>query len=318
MEKTMIIMTPLNENQLRRVQSAAPGWRILNGKDRSVWLGHLPEAEIVGGWNKEAATACLAGHSSLRWVHNWGAGVDSLPLEAFRSRGILVTNSSGVHPYPISETIFALMLAFTRKIQVYVRNQAERKWHHANLGQELHGRTLGILGVGAIGRETARVAKAFGMKVLGLRRSGEPMPEVDRMYDYRGLNEVLRESDYVVNILPLTPETRHWIGEEQFRAMKPSAFYVNVGRGQTTDTDALMRALTEGRIAGAGLDVFEQEPLPPEHPLWGLDNVIITPHTAGSTIHYNDRVLDIFLPNLEAYLAGKPLVSNVVDLELGY
>jgi len=178
----------------------------------------------------------------------------------------------------------------------------------------MHGETIGIIGVGDIGQETARLAKAFGMRVLGVRRSGEPTEHVDQMYSLEGLPQLLNESDYVVNALPLTEETYHYIGAKQFAQMKCNAFYINIGRGPTTDTEALLQALLSKQIAGAGLDVFEQEPLPADHPLWQMDNVILTPHSSGHTQYYGQRTLDIFLGNLHDYITkGKP-THNLVDL----
>ncbi|WP_348635142.1 D-2-hydroxyacid dehydrogenase [Paenibacillus sp. PvP091] len=174
------------------------------------------------------------------------------------------------------------------------------------------------MGVGAIGEETARLAKAFGMNVLGFRRSGKSSPYVDRMYDRHGLDELLAASDYIVVTLPLTKETGHLIGRREFQWMKSSAFFINIGRGATTDTDALINALQEGVIAGAGLDVFEQEPLPESSPLWGMEQVIMTPHNSGSTVYYDERVVELFLHNLRDYVEGREPSLNRVDLEKQY
>jgi phosphoglycerate dehydrogenase-like enzyme len=314
----MVFLQALSEGHIGQIREVAPEWDIVHGKTAEEWEPHLAQAEILCGWNAKAEEHCLREGSPLRWVHSWGAGVDRIPLDRLEKAGIALTNSSGVHPYPISETVFAMMLGFTRKLHIYVRNQMEKKWHHAGVRAEMHGKTIGIVGVGAIGAEIARLARAFGMKVLGLRRTGEPVPEVDAMYGPDGLHELLRQSDYVVVTVPLTGETYHMFGAEQFRQMKENAFFVNIGRGKTVDTEALVEALRQGRIAGAGLDVFEQEPLPPEHPLWEMENVIITPHSSGSTEHYHERALDLFLQNLRDYVAGKPPSVNRVRPELQY
>lgn len=155
--------------------------------------------------------------------------------------------------------------------------------------------------------------KAFGMKVLGIRRTGGESSHVDRMYDIGRIMEVLGQSDYVIVTLPLTDETRHMFGHAQFRAMKPSAYFINIGRGGTTDTDALEEALRQGIIAGAGLDVFEEEPLPAVSPLWEMENVILTPHISGLTVNYEERVMDIFLSNLQEYLGGRSPSINRID-----
>lgn len=318
MKKKMVIMMNLPANYIEQLSNAAPGWEIIHGKESSFWLQHLKDAEILAHWNKEANRECLNSESKLRWVHNWGAGVNGIPMNEFKQYDIRLTNSSGVHPFPISETIFAMILALTRQLHIYMRSQVEKKWKRSKNSLELHGKTMGIIGVGSIGKETARLAKAFGMKVMGIRRSGVTLPGVDKMYDLSGLDTMLSECDYVVNTLPLTDETRHIMGQDQFSQMKPSAFYINIGRGETTDTDALIFALNEKKISGAGLDVFEQEPLLEDSPLWEMENVIITPHTSGDTEHYNDRVMEIFIANLKKYLVdGEPNV-NLVDLDKQY
>lgn len=317
--RTIAVALELSSEQLQRIQSVAPDWRIIGGKEVSAWVHEVSNAEIIVGWHPSVEEAFLADPDfSVRWVHNWGAGIDQLPLSELRRRGIAVTNASGVHAYPISETILGLMLSLTRKLHTYVRNQVSQTWHHASLSEEMHGKTAGILGVGAIGLETARLCQAFGMRVLGLRRSGTASPYVDEMYDTGDLATLMAKSDYVVNILPYTDDTRHIVDARQFAQMKSTAFYINVGRGQTTDEAALIEALQTGRIAGAGLDVFAQEPLPTDSPLWRLDNVILTPHSSGSTMHYNDRALDIFTENLANYVQGHALSRNVVDLERQY
>lgn len=301
--RTMVLFPKLNETLLARIREAAPNWNILMGAEADE--AAVREAEIIFGWKKGLETILLSGASKVRWIQSWSAGMDHLDAEAFLSRGIELTSANGVHANPISETIFAMLLAYTRNLHLYMRNQTKRRWEHGNLRLELHGKTLGIVGVGAIGEETARIAKAaFGMRVLGLRRSGAPAPFVDEMYRAAGLLEMLPHCDYIASIVPATKETKHLFGEAEFRAMKPSAFFVNVGRGSTVDTDALLAALTEGRLAGAGLDVFEQEPLPDDHPFWNMENVIITPHSAGSTEHYAERAAEIFAANLKMYAAG--------------
>ncbi len=300
------------------LKQAAPGWQVVDGRQASDLAAELREAEIVIGWNPLAEQECLRPDSRLRWVQSLGAGVNGMPLKVFQNRRIALTSASGVHPYPISEVILALMLAYVRKLNLNILNQQQHAWKHETGLVEIHGKTIGILGVGAIGEETARLAKAFHMTVIGLRRSGQPAPNVDIMYDAAGLPELLRQSDFVVNILPLTAETRHLMGQEQFRQMKANAFYINVGRGETTNTEALIQALQEKRIAGAGLDVTAPEPLPADSPLWDMPNVIITPHSAGLNEHYFERVMAIFLANLPVYLKdGEPTVSRV-DLDLGY
>jgi phosphoglycerate dehydrogenase-like enzyme len=314
----MVILQSISPEQMETVTDLAPDWKIVRDQGKEHGQPHLRDAEIVVGWNRMAAQECLQPEAKLRWVQNWGAGVDRMPLQAFADKGVQVTNASGVHAFPISETIFAMILSLTRKVHSSIRSQMAKMWVNPGGLGEIHGKTMGIIGVGAIGAETARLAKAFNMRVIGVRRSGEPAPYVDRMYDLQGLHEVLAESDYVVVTLPLTDETRRLFGRAEFEKMKPTAYFVNIGRGGTTDTEALLGALKEGRIAGAGLDVFEQEPLPSNHPLWELEQVILTPHNSGETNVYGERAFEIFAHNLRDYVAGREPSLNRVDLKKQY
>lgn len=320
MDKRKLIVThDLDQGLISRIQEVVPDWELVISKDRDTWEPHLSEAEIIAGWKKEIKAPSIDQDSKLRWLQSWSAGINSMPLEKMQEKGILLTSANGVHAFPISETIFALMLGLTRKINTYVKNQQSKTWHHAGIKLEIHNKTIAILGVGAIGKETAKIAKAFGMKVLGIRASGKPEEYVDKMYTTEQLNDILPQADYVVVTLPLTKETHHLIGPEQFQRMKPTAIFINIGRGEIAIEEELIHALQQGLIAGAGLDVFTTEPLPPESPLWEMENVIITPHTSGSTEHYNKRVIeDIFIPNLQKYIKGETLPINLVDYDKGY
>jgi phosphoglycerate dehydrogenase-like enzyme len=318
-QRKLVITYQIDQEHLQKIKDVIPDWQVIAVNDSTGSLAHIKDAEVIGGWKKEIEEYCLKEETPLRWIQNWGAGVDGLPLQDMKSKNILLTNASGVHAYPISETILALMLSLTRKIHTYVKNQGSKTWHHANMKLEMHEKTVGIIGIGAIGKETAKITKAFGMKVLGVRRSGQPDNHVDEMFTLDQLNEILPQCDYVVITLPLTSETRHLFGKEQFKLMKPSAFLINIGRGEIIVEDELIEALRNQRIAGAGLDVFTTEPLSEDSPLWEFENIIITPHTSGSTEHYDKRVIeDIFIPNLRDYINGKKPALNIVDFEKGY
>lgn len=317
--RKIVITNTLNQNLIEQIKEIIPDWTIITGKDRDIWQEHLHDAEIIAGWKKGIEKECLAPQSKLKWLQTWSAGVDSLPLESLESKNIIVTSANGVHAYPISESIFALMLGLTRKIHTYVKNQQEKKWHHSGIKLEMHEKTIGIIGVGAIGKETAKIAKAFGMRVLGVRHSGKKQSYVDEMYTTDQLDLVLPNCDYVVVTLPLTKETKHLFDSKKFDLMKPSAFFINIGRGEIAVEDDLIIALQNGLIAGAGLDVFEQEPLSVDSPLWEMENVIISPHIAGSTEHYNQRVIEnILIPNLRNYISGTLPSVNHVDFSKGY
>jgi len=241
--------------------------------------------------------------------------------DELRRSDVILTNASGVYGVPIAEQVLGVMLALARQLHTCVREQSAGRWPGPAVRGKvdvLERKTCVILGLGDIGTEVARRAKAFRMTVIGIRRRpvSKP-PEVDELVGPDRLAEVLPRADYLVVALPLTEATRHIIDAEALALMKPSAYIFNVGRGAAIDEPALIRALQEGRLAGAGLDVFEKEPLPEDSPLYQMENVIITPHSSGGSPYNRERLLDLFCPNLQRYLAGQPLL-NVVDKEAGY
>ena len=279
----------------------------------------LAKTEVILGW-PDVAGDLQQRAPHLRWIHVSSAGVDDLlGNPAFESGQIIVTNSSGVSAIAIGEYILGAMLMLAKRQPRFVRQQVDRHWQRHRTA-ELAGKTFGIVGLGAIGEAAARRARAFEMRILAIRRSAtEPSSNelVDRLLPPASLPELLRESDYVALTVPLTPETDGLIGEAELRQMRPSAYLINISRGQVIDQDALVRALREGWIAGAALDVFDPEPLPPESPLWEMEQVIITPHISGVAERQNERITDIFCDNLRRYLAGQPL-RNLVDPKRGY
>jgi phosphoglycerate dehydrogenase-like enzyme len=258
---------------------------------------------------------------ALKWLQLTSAGVDRLLNAPVVRSHVTVTTASGIHAVPISEYVIGAMLAFAKGLPRAFRAQQERVWR-PYWPEELEEKTVGVLGMGAIGARVIELSKALAMRVLALRRSAAGRVEcdgsgADELLGPEELPYLLAESDYVVIALPLTDETRSLIGETELRAMKANAVIVNIGRGPIIDEAALVRALKEGWIGGAGLDVFQQEPLSPESELWGLENVIITPHISGGTPRYMERAVGLFCDNLRRYLAGEPL-RNVVDPERGY
>lgn len=318
MSKTIVSLNRLSPEQEGLIRRSAPGYNLVQTPAKTPDPAVLRSAEVVLGWSAAAAETLLEPDTPLRWVQTWSAGIDKLPLEQFQARGVLLTNASGVHAEPISSVIFAYMLNFTRDMHLSIRNQVQHRWHSARGEGELHGKSIVICGTGAIGAETARIAKAFRMKTVGVSRSGRPLPDFDEMYRTPQLREAVAQGDFVVNTLPLTDETKHLFDEKMFAAFKPGACYINIGRGDTTDTEALMGALKSGHLRGAGLDVFETEPLPEDHPLWEMEQVIITPHNAGMTDVYTERVLDIFTGNLASYVSEGAPRRNLVDYDRQY
>jgi phosphoglycerate dehydrogenase-like enzyme len=271
----------------------------------------LAAAEVVAG---SVPSSLLGSAPRLRWIHSWGAGVDVTP-EIKRSP-VVFTCSKGNGAIPLAEHVILLMLMLAREIPRVLQAQRERRWAKSVHG-ELTGQTLGIIGLGNSGQDLARKAKAFHMRVLGVRRTPTPTPGVDEQFPLDRLHDFLGQCDWVAMTAPLTPDTRGMLGEAEFHAMKPSAYYVCISRGATADPDALLRALREGWIAGAGLDAHAVEPLPPDSPFWDAPNTIVTPHYGATTPLTYRRGADIFLDNLRRYVAGEPL-HNVVDKEAGY
>ncbi|WP_433941353.1 D-2-hydroxyacid dehydrogenase [Paenibacillus lautus] len=308
----------LTAEQQQKIKEIAPDYDLLVTKAKELTGSIVRDADIMIGWSRSMQDEVLSADSKLKWIQAWSAGVDKMPLRELEDKGIQLTNASGVHSVPITEHIFAMILAFNRNLHLAIRQQSNNKWDTSGTFTELAGKTIVIVGVGQIGSHTARVAQAFGMRTVGVRNSGKSDPNVGSMYKVDQLDEALAQGDYIVNILPLTDETRGLFNTARFSAMKDSAFFVNVGRGQTVVTDDMVQALQSGGLAGAGLDVFEEEPLPADHPLWNLDNVIMTPHMAGDTDRYGERAVDIFLENLKHYVKGEPLSRNVIDYSKSY
>lgn len=245
----------------------------------------------------------------LRWLHTFSAGVDHPWFQALRARGIRLTTSSGAHAVPIAHTVLLYLLALSRGLPAWMDAQRRRGWEPHPV-VELPGLVLGVVGLGPIGLEVARLGAAFGMRVIGVRRTPRG-DEPCETWPLARLDELVALADALVLALPLTDGTRHLLDAARLARMKRGAWLVNVGRGALVDEAALVEALREGRLGGAGLDVFETEPLPPESPLWEMPNVIVTPHSSGNTPGNLVRATGIFLDNLGRFVRGEPLRNEV-------
>ncbi len=254
---------------------------------------------------------------TLRWVHTVSAGVDHALGSLQQRPDVLFTNARGVFDAPIAETVLAYILMIAKRMPELLAQQREQRWKLLPL-REVAGLSVGLIGLGGIGGEIARRCQALGMRVVATRRRPElPAPYVDVLLPTERLAELLGRVDFVVVAVPLTPETTGMIGATELAHIRPEAWFINIARGAVVDEAALIDALTAGRISGAALDVFAEEPLPPESPLWTLPNVILTPHNSWSTPRVNEREAQLFMDNLERYLRGEAL-RNVVDRTLGY
>ncbi|WP_341530034.1 D-2-hydroxyacid dehydrogenase [Nostoc sp. UHCC 0302] len=260
----------------------------------------------------------LAAAPGIRWQQTPSAGVNHILTPIFLEHDIILTNGAGVHAIPISEFVLSLILYHAKQLRQLQADHDQRKWEKSWLVlPELANSTVLILGTGNIGQAIAARIKPFGARVWGGRRRPEPLPNFDKIVGTNEWHTLLPEVDYIIVATPLTPETKALIDETVLRSLPSHAYLINVGRGSVVDESALTKALTEGWIAGAGLDTVSIEPLPPESPLWSLPNLFITPHTSAISPALKGRITDLFLDNLERYQGNKPL-RNVVNKEAGY
>jgi phosphoglycerate dehydrogenase-like enzyme len=283
--------------------------------------GALADAEVILAWGakREVLEQLLAATPKLKWIHSRSAGLDGLLFPALRESPVPLTNGRGVFSQSLGEYVVGAVLFFAKDFRRMLRSQKEGKWDAFSV-TEVRGQTLGIVGYGDIGRAIAKRAKALEMNVLALRRRPELSagdPYVSKVYGFDQKKEMIGQCDYVVSALPLTPETRHFVNAADFAAMKPSAVFMNVGRGPVVDEPALIEALRKGQIKGAALDVFEQEPLRAGHPFYGMENVLMSAHCADNTATWLDDAMLFFYENLGRFRNGQPLL-NVVDKHAGY
>jgi phosphoglycerate dehydrogenase-like enzyme len=314
----VLVGEDVGEANLARMREAYPEIEFRFCPTADEFVRQAADVDII--FSKRFPPEALGRARRLRWVQAGTAGVERLLAMGLAERGVLLTNATGAHGVPMAEMILAMMLAFATGLHTLLWAQPMHRRARDGVLEakfELEGQTLCVLGLGDIGGTLARKAQALGMRVLGVRRSAEPFPGLDGQYTPDQLPQALPQARHVALCLPLTTETRHMIGERELRAMKPSAFLYNVGRGPSIEPTALIQALAEGWIAGAGLDVTDPEPLPEDSPLWDMPNVLLGQHTSGSSPFNGERITSILLENLGRYLRGEPLI-NVVDSDLGY
>lgn len=310
---TVLLTGEIDDARLSELRGIAPNADIRYFSSSADLEAEIGGADVVAG---QLTPEALGRAESIKWVHSWAAGPNTQLFPAFVEHPVVLTCSKGNGAIPLAEHAMMLMLMLNRNAMRWIEGHRNRKWDPFFHG-ELNGLTVGIIGTGYSGVDLALKAKAFHMRVLGLRRSDEPAPNFDRMYARDALHEMLAECDFVVVTAPKTPETENMLGEAEFRAMKPTAYYVCFSRGGVANDDALLKALQEGWIAGAGLDAHGVEPLPADSPFWDAPNTIITPHNGATTLKTKERGYRIFADNLTRYVAGEPLV-NVVDKVNGY
>jgi len=315
-------ISPLLNITVRKAQNGEEIADVIGETDVLYTFAALPEPEVA---------------PRLRWVQLHSAGADMvLQHPLYIHSEVMFTTTSGIHAIQMAEYVLSLMLAFAHRVPRMLEDQETGTWTDSRwkryVPDELYGASVGILGYGSIGRQVAYLARAFGMRVLALKRDvrrldnnhyaqpgiGDPQAEIpDMIYPQDALRSFVKECDYVIVTVPLTGRTRHLIDASVLEAMKPKAILINIARGDVVDEQALVDALVADKIGGAGLDVFSEEPLPGTSPLWQLPNVILSPHIAGFSEHYDERAIDVFSENLKRFLAGEPLL-NLVDREHDY
>jgi phosphoglycerate dehydrogenase-like enzyme len=313
-QPVILVSDDVAADRLADIAEAAPGATVLHGANAADFETHLPRAQIVAG---AVPARLLAQADRLEWVHSWAAGPDHQLYDAFIAHKAILTSSAGNGAIPLAEHAMMLMLMLNRDALRWLESQRRKRWDRFIHG-ELNGLTVGIIGAGHSGTDLALKAKAFHMQVLGLRRSDQPAANFDKFYARDELHAMLGECDFVVVTAPLTPETRGMIDAAALAAMKPSAFIVCFSRGGIINDDALLAALRDGTIAGAGLDAHGIEPLPPDSPFWDLPNTIVTPHNGATTDATRERGFRIFLENLRRHVAGQTDLVNLVDKQAGY
>jgi phosphoglycerate dehydrogenase-like enzyme len=307
----------LRNNAVSRLE--ALGYDVAATPDADVALEQIPYAEVY--YAHQISTEAYAAAENLKWIQTSVAGMEGFWYPQIRESDTVITSVRGIYSDVIADHMYGLLLAFSRGIQTYAKRQSLKTWAK-NVARvtQLSRSTLGLVGLGGIGLAVAARANASGMRIIAVDPAPKGSPDyVETVYPPEQLDELLRQSDFVAVSVPYLSETEHMFDEHAFSTMKDSAYIFNVGRGKVISLDALTEALREGKIAGAGLDVFEEEPLPDNHPLWEMDNVLITPHVAGrSDYPYQEEGrLNVLVENAERYLKGEDL-RNIFDKQKGY
>jgi phosphoglycerate dehydrogenase-like enzyme len=315
-EYTVLVVTQDDDPQLSMLQ----GLRHIVGRKPQDFASAVNDPVVIFAWSAPRAVLRDVFHmcKDVRWVHSRSAGLDSVLFPELVESKVPLTNGSGVFSQSLGEFALAAILFFAKDFRRMIRNQMAGVWEQFDV-EEIDTQTVGIVGYGDIGRAVAKRVRPMGMTVLAVKRHPPetPDPLIDEYYKPEDLLAMLARCDYVVASLPLTPETHHMLSDKEFAAMKPTAVVVNVGRGPVIDEAALVRALTAKQIKGAGLDVFEHEPLPPGSPMYLLENVLLSPHCADHTKDWLNQAMRFFLEQYRRFSNGEPL-ENVVNKGLGY
>lgn len=317
MKNIICILQSFYPEQLAKIQEAAPTYEVVDASKGLPADLDFARISIVLGWDQQLTPLLTAGH--LQWIQTISAGVDRFDFQSLAERHILLSNASGIHSISIAEHVLGVLLSDSRGIRQSVKDQERQVWAPKSISYyQLSGKNMMIAGTGHIGRQIALSAQALGINTYGINTSGHPTEGFHECYAVKNMIKLVDDMDIVVNTLPLTDETYHFFNESMFQAMKPETIFVNVGRGPSVNTEDLIQALTFGQLRFAALDVFEEEPLPKTSPLWTMSNVLITPHIAGMTRGFREKLLQIFLTNLESFQKDGTLALNQVDVNKEY
>ncbi|MCD5325570.1 MULTISPECIES: D-2-hydroxyacid dehydrogenase [Pontibacillus] len=279
---------------------------------------YLPEADVLLTYGEDLTDERIEEASKLKWIMVLSAGLDKMPFKKIEEKGILVTNSKGIHKVPMAEYAIAMLLQTARKTRLLLENEKAHEWDRGVKPVEITGKTMLVVGTGAIGQEVARLAQAFRMYTIGVSNSGAAKQYFDNVYTKDDFEAQLPEADFVISVLPSTPETKDFFKRKHFEMMKPEAVFLNMGRGDAVNNDVLLDVMEERIIYHAILDVFETEPLPGAHPFWEMGNVTVTPHSSGMSPHYQPRAMSIFEENLHTFRSGGEDLINLIDPRKGY
>ena len=318
----LVLSADLADPDLKLLEHLPPETNLAVGNSTEAFERLAPEADVILSWSisgkllREVFQMC----PKVRWVHSRSAGLDTVLFPALIESPVPLTNGRGVFSQSLGEFALGAILYFAKDFRRMITNQQAGRWQPFDI-VEVSGQTVGIVGYGDIGRAVATRVRAMGMRILAIKRQGPPLYNVDPLINQIFLpadrKEMLAQCDYIVCAAPLTPETRGLIGEAEFAVMKPSAVVINIGRGPVIDEAAMVHALSEKRIKGAALDVFDTEPLPAGHPFYQLENVLLSPHCADHTADWTEQAMRFFLAQFERFQTGQPL-ENIVKKGQGY
>lgn len=318
-QAVLAIFTKINPQHLAEVKQLASDYTVKLQDELTPT--DIENIEITYGWNlRQLEEAELMAMKRLRWIQAASAGIDYLPESLRQNTELQISTMSGLHAQPIAESVFGYLLATGRQLFTSYSKQQRNQWSKPEHGLffSLKDKTILVYGAGNIGKEIAHIAKSFGMKVIGVNTSGRPVEPFDQTVKLEESAEYATQADYIVSSLPATTETDDFFNEAWFNSLKSSAHFINIGRGNTVDEKALYGALLAGKFAGAYLDVFKEEPLPEDSPLWQLPNLLITPHITGHIEHFALDAYPIFLENLRSYLTTGQISRNSYSREKGY